>query len=691
MLLRSRTIALAFLIASQLSVSALAAKLGSTTTVAASPNPVMLGAGLTLQATVQGSGAVPTGAVSFYADSELLGSASLNESGVATLSASTAGQQAGAYSITATYAGNSNYNGSTSSATTLTLQKAAATVAVSATPNPATVGQSVTVKATVTGPDGTPTGSVSFMVAGQIVATVNLSAGTATLTDSTNGLAPGTYPITASYSGSSSYNASASAAYDFALNQAPTSTTFAAAPNPVTIPNAITLSATVKRSATGAAGVPGGSVSFNLGTLLLGTATLNVAGVAKISQTTGSVPAGTYSVTATYSGDSADVASTSSPLSITVAPAPPGFAYTLNSNLNPTGLGNMSAYSEASGTGALALLPNSPYATELPSPTSLVVDAQQKLLFAGGVNGGDQSLGQIAAFSINNASGNLTAEAATVPADVLTAMAVGPNGQYLYVSHHDSDSISAYSVAANGALTEISGSPFSLPSSNCGLFCSATADGLTYDAVNEQVYVVSNDGWIVGTFTVDTSSGALTWVYNEPSHEGPNAVVSDPTGKFVYATNGASADVSAYAITPGAMSGDNPEPLTPVMGSPFAAGGTPNSLVIEPSGKYLYVTNNGDNTISAYQIDSSSGALAQISGSPFAITGGGSEPEQIVVDPTGKYLYVACAALNGNSTGAVTAFSITASTGAITQLSGSPFSLGTNASDAMQIGVYKVQ
>jgi 6-phosphogluconolactonase len=56
-------------------------------------------------------------------------------------------------------------------------------------------------------------------------------------------------------------------------------------------------------------------------------------------------------------------------------------------------------------------------------------------------------------------------------------------------------------------------------------------------------------------------------------------------------------------------------------GSPFACGAGPWGAFVHPSGKFLYVTNNGEGTISAYTIDSTSGSLTPISGSPFATPG----------------------------------------------------------------------
>ena len=68
--------------------------------------------------------------------------------------------------------------------------------------------------------------------------------------------------------------------------------------------------------------------------------------------------------------------------------------------------------------------------------------------------------------------------------------------------------------------------------------------------------------------------------------------------------------------------------LTPVAGSPFAAGTTPTYVAVDFTGKFAYVTNSGSNNISAFKINASSGALTSVAGSPFAT---GNAPYGIAV------------------------------------------------------------
>ena len=77
--------------------------------------------------------------------------------------------------------------------------------------------------------------------------------------------------------------------------------------------------------------------------------------------------------------------------------------------------------------------------------------------------------------------------------------------------------------------------------------------------------------------------------------------------------------------------------LTVALGSPFAAGTSPISVTVHPSGKFLYVANLESNNISVYTIDSTTGVTTALTNSPFAAA---NTPSFVTTDPAGKFLYV---------------------------------------------------
>ena len=109
--------------------------------------------------------------------------------------------------------------------------------------------------------------------------------------------------------------------------------------------------------------------------------------------------------------------------------------------------------------------------------------------------------------------------------------------------------------------------------------------------------------------------------------------------------------------------------LAPIMGSPFDTGQGAQPSVITPSGSFVYVLNEGDGTITGFAAHAATGALTQIGGSPFSVTGTGfSTLPTMVMDPSGRFLYVLV-----EGTGSIAGFAIDPTTGALTRVMGADF------------------
>lgn len=99
--------------------------------------------------------------------------------------------------------------------------------------------------------------------------------------------------------------------------------------------------------------------------------------------------------------------------------------------------------------------------------------------------------------------------------------------------------------------------------------------------------------------------------------------------------------------------------LAPAAGSPFAATSSLQSMAIDPQGRFLYAVNPAANTVSMFSIDSTTGALSQVPGSPFSVAGTGL-PEFVATDTSGKFLYVGAAACSNPSLGCVDIYTVDA-------------------------------
>ena len=273
----------------------------TTTALAPSLNPSVYGQLVTFTAKVTSSSGTPTGTVQILNGSTVVGSGTL-VSGSVSIPLSTL--PAGNNPITASYLGGGGFAASQSAPLTQTVSVATTKTSVTSSLNPAGTNQAVTFTAKVTSQyGGAASGTVAFMAGSQNLGSASLAGNVATLT--TSFATAGTYSITAQYAGDSNNTGSLSATLSEKII-ASTTTTLVSSLNPSLVGQAVTFTATVSSSA----GAPpdGEIITFKNGSVVLGTAPLS-AGKAQV--TTSSLPAGIFTITASYPGDSNFAASTS--------------------------------------------------------------------------------------------------------------------------------------------------------------------------------------------------------------------------------------------------------------------------------------------------------------------------------------------------------------------------------------------
>jgi outer membrane autotransporter protein len=221
---------------------------------------------------------------------------------------------AGLTQIKFTYGSSGCGTGTFSMTATCTPGPAVTTTSLSSFPNPNNYWGAVAFTATVTSPDGTPTGTVTFKDGATVLGTATLNViGQATFTPPV-ALTSGHHSITAEYAGTSGFSGSTSPAVDQQVNTASLPLTVASSGNPSTFEQTVTFTATLGAGVGPTApGIvdPTGSVTFTDSTTgtTLGTATL-VSRVASLS--TSALTGGVHTITASYGGDNNYTASSGS-------------------------------------------------------------------------------------------------------------------------------------------------------------------------------------------------------------------------------------------------------------------------------------------------------------------------------------------------------------------------------------------
>lgn len=281
-------------------------------------------------------------------------------------------------------------------------------------------------------------------------------------------------------------------------------------------------------------------------------------------------------------------------------------------------------------------------------------------------NASDQAT--ISMYTIDATTGILTPTSpATVPTGFLPqGIAIDPQGRFVYTVNTDDSSVSMFTInQTTGVLTATT--PASVSTLIPGESLSLPAF-LTVDPTGRFLYVSASDSVdaSVSMFSINQTTGVLTPTSPATVLTGgiPFQVVVAPNGKFAYVVNNLSGGTMAdgvwqYTVDP------NSGLLTADDIAAVAAGNAPTAIAIDATSKFAYVVNRLDNTISMYTIQpNGSLVLNATTGNPQGTIATGTQPFRIDFDPSGKFVYVtnegsAASIFTVNSDGTLTAVGTT--------------------------------
>jgi 6-phosphogluconolactonase len=213
----------------------------------------------------------------------------------------------------------------------------------------------------------------------------------------------------------------------------------------------------------------------------------------------------------------------------------------------------------------------------------------------------------------------------------LSAMQILPDGKLadpFYVDIHPNEPIATPPTPRAGGR---GGDPLA----NFG----AHTHGIAFSKDNKYVFIADLGLDRVYTYTFDAAKPALAeanpaFVHVSPN-AGPRRLVVSPDGKFLYCNHQDDGKVSVFQIGAGGalkevqQIGTQPDDYT---GRASTA-----EIVIDKAGKFLYVSNRGNDTIAVYTIDPASGLLKRIEN----VGSVGKSPRNMTLDPTGNFIFVA--------------------------------------------------
>jgi 6-phosphogluconolactonase len=278
-------------------------------------------------------------------------------------------------------------------------------------------------------------------------------------------------------------------------------------------------------------------------------------------------------------------------------------------------------------------------ATETENPSFLTVDSSGRFLYA--VNELEtyqgQPTGAVSAFSIDSATGKLSLLNQVSSHDPGPAhIALDRTGKFALVSHYTLGSLAVFPISNEGRVAELSSL---VRHHGVGVDPQWQKGPHVHEAVMspDNRFALVNDLGIdqVAVYPFEAGKGTLgadpMITHTRPGF-GPRHLVFSPDGKLVYVVGELLSSVATYSFD--AASGELKEAgIISALPHDFSGISYAAEIMMHPSGKFLYVSNRGYDSIAVFSTNSKTGVPTLLEIVPT-----GKRPRYIGVDPTGSWL-----------------------------------------------------
>lgn len=301
-------------------------------------------------------------------------------------------------------------------------------------------------------------------------------------------------------------------------------------------------------------------------------------------------------------------------------------------------------------------------AAETKSPSFVAIAPSRKFLYAVSEGGGGE--GGVSSFAIDAASGKLTLlNSGSSKGSGPCHVSVDPTGKVLMVANYGSGHVAALPIKADGSLSEAATAHLQGPASNANPKRQAGphAHSINPDKAGKFAFACDLGCDKVFIYRLDATAGTITpntpSFVEVPAGGGPRHFAFHPNGKFAYTNNEMTMTVTSLTYDPatgalGAIETLSTLPAGVAVDPKFSTAET----VVHPSGKFVYVSNRGHDTIACYKVDELTGKLTFIECAPAGV----QTPRNFNIDPTGKWMITA-----GQASNSIAVFAIDAETGKI--------------------------
>ena len=281
-------------------------------------------------------------------------------------------------------------------------------------------------------------------------------------------------------------------------------------------------------------------------------------------------------------------------------------------------------------------------AAKTDNPSFIVIDPRGQFLYA--VNETDQfldeSTGSISAFAINKESGSLNllqqiSSLGAAPAH----LSLDQSGKYLMVANYTGGNAAVFPLYVDGKLGPQTAFIQSTGSSvNTDRQAGPHAHAIQTTPDNRFILLadLGVDKLVIHRF--NANAGTLEaidsgFVRLSPG-SGPRHMTFSSSGRFVYVLNELTSTVAVFELDSITGNMELRQTLSTLPAN-FSGTNTAAEILTDSSGRFLYVSNRGDDSIELFRLDSLNGNLTAIE----RVSSGGTSPRHLEIDPTGQWLF----------------------------------------------------
>ena len=277
-------------------------------------------------------------------------------------------------------------------------------------------------------------------------------------------------------------------------------------------------------------------------------------------------------------------------------------------------------------------------AVETPSPSFVTIHPNRKYLYAVG----EQSQGVVSAFKIDPASGKLTLlNTAPSRGNGPCHLNVDRTGKFLLLVNYGSGSAAVYSLKDDGGIGEPTGfQQHAGTGADSRRQAGPHAHSINLSADNRFAIVADLGQDKVFVYRFDASKGTI--LPNDPPAAsvmpggGPRHFAFHPKQKFAYVINEMASKVTAFQWNAAKGTLTEVQSIS-TLPADFKGSNSTAEVQVHPSGKFVFGSNRGHDSIAAFKVDRKNGKLTWIGNTPTK----GKTPRNFGIDPSGKWLIAA--------------------------------------------------